>query len=222
MKGKLIVVEGGDCVGKGTLVRDLHDTLNASGHTSVIVGTYTSTAVGREVRKIIVSTKGSMDPFARATLLCAAHRALQKEVLEPILDKGVNVIVDRMLPSTFVYQGIVEGIGDDTVEKMRKAANINIRPDAVLFLVADALTVRKRMLGRAPEGSDPMDIPDDTLNAFIRQGYIQVMNRFYQRTGKMVDANGTPEQTMASALTALTDLRLIHTLNGVVRIRGSV
>lgn len=220
MTGKLIAVEGGDATGKGTLVRSLVEHLNSEGLTSVTVHPWVNTDVGKKVREIIVNTQGKLDVRTRIMLACAAHRTLQEETIRPILAKGVNVVLDRCLLSTFVYQGILEGATMETVDNIRRAGGVELKFDTTLVLMANTDTILNRIQNRAGEESDPMDFKDAVHHARVRQAYIQASNRYIGFRPIFIDADKTPDVVLRESVHALMRPGVFRMVKGQLKRGG--
>lgn len=123
MRGKLIVIEGTDCSGKETQARLLAKKLNESGiksqhlsfpnynkPTGKIIG---SCYLGREelCRDLLKESNSWFEEGASnvdglvSSLYYAADRRYNIKQIEDLLNKGVNVILDRYTFSNMAHQG---------------------------------------------------------------------------------------------------------------------
>ena len=75
--------------------------------------------MGEQVRKWVKS-KIIKNTIAETYLFCAARAELCKSVIEPALDKGITVIVDRFIHSTIAYQGYGKGVPIEIIEQLNK------------------------------------------------------------------------------------------------------
>lgn len=213
MRGKFIVVEGGDGCGKGTQVNALVKELNDRGIHAVAVGTYTSTEVGQRVREIIVSTKGKLDIRVRIGLLMSAHRALLTEVIEPLTAKGVTCVCDRYFHSSLVYQGEIERAGMQRVQGMQKALGVNKSPDLTLIMSVNAHESVRRLYARKDIKRDDMDSDDVDLHAQIRLAYLSLPRFLNRDVISIIDGMGTPEEVTQQMLEAISG-NMIFNLRG--------
>jgi len=109
MKGKLIVIDGGDGAGKATQVALLVKRLQAEGCKveSLDFPQYTQNHFGGLIRECLDGKRGDfMATDARiASTLYAADRFETKPRLEQWLDEGKIVVLDRYVSSNMMHQG---------------------------------------------------------------------------------------------------------------------
>lgn len=118
MKGKLIVIDGGDGAGKATQVALLVKRLQAEGKKveTLDFPQYTQNTFGKLLRECLDGKRGDfMQVDARiASTLYAADRFETKPRLEQWIEEGKVVILDRYVSANMMHQGAK--IGD--VEKL--------------------------------------------------------------------------------------------------------
>ena len=54
-----------------------------------------------------------MTPWAEAALFAAARAEHVERVIRPALERGADVVCDRYVDSSVVYQGVARGLGED-------------------------------------------------------------------------------------------------------------
>lgn len=122
MMGKLIVVEGTDCSGKETQTRKLIERLNNENiPTQRLSYPMYDTPTGRIIgacylgkdylcqeyfkeNKPWFEDASKVDPYT-ASLYYAADRKYNNYLIEELLNKGTNVILDRYVDSNLAHQG---------------------------------------------------------------------------------------------------------------------
>lgn len=150
MRGKLIVFEGPDGVGKTTLVdkacKFLHDN-NIAHRVFSFPGKKEGT-LGAHIYHLHHNWNSmgiaSIDPASLQTLHIAAHIDVIEKQIKPCLQSGCNVVLDRYWWSTLVY-GLVSGVKRQSVEAMVNLELIHWEkhlPDA-LFLVRNVSPIRE-------------------------------------------------------------------------------
>jgi dTMP kinase len=114
-RGKLVVFEGPDGVGKSTLVKVFSETCSASGHANIAMsfpGREPGT-LGEAVYKLHHDSGrfglSSINPLSLQLLHVAAHIDAIETRIKPCLAEGKWVILDRFWWSTWVY-GLVNGV----------------------------------------------------------------------------------------------------------------
>lgn len=141
MRGRFIVLEGIDGSGKTTQVERLADWLPQSGlmpegSELVVTREPGGTALGRELRRILLEERGELTPGGRAELLLMmADRAQHvATVIEPALAAGHWVLCDRFSGSTEAYQGYGRGLPLQEIRELQAIATGTLKPDLVLWL----------------------------------------------------------------------------------------
>lgn len=131
-KGYWIAFEGTDGCGKSTQAGKLAQKLDA-----FLTWEPGNTVIGDMIRYILLNQKESMT-FKCEALLFAADRAEHiSSVVRPRLDKGINVVSDRSIWSSVVYQGIGRGLEVDKILEIGSWASEGVLPDIVVYLRND-------------------------------------------------------------------------------------
>jgi dTMP kinase len=161
MRGRFIVLEGIDGSGKTTQVARLADWLPQSGlipegSELVVTREPGGTALGRELRRILLEERGELTPQGRAELLLMmADRAQHvATVIEPALAAGHWVLCDRFSGSTEAYQGYGRGLPLQEIRELHAIAAGNLKPDLVLYLSLPVLETLRRLGERKQDRID--------------------------------------------------------------------
>jgi len=156
MKGKLIVFEGPDGVGKTTLVDKTCQYLNNNNIAYKIFSFpgKTEGTLGAHVYYLHHNWNNmgisSIDPASLQTLHIAAHIDAIENRIIPCLQSGCNVILDRFWWSTWVY-GLVSGVKEKSVKAMVNLELIHwgkYLPDA-LFLIRNTSPIREDVVDKS-------------------------------------------------------------------------
>lgn len=180
-RGKLIALDGVDGAGKSVQCRRLAERLTAAGHDCVVLREPGGTPLGERLREALL--EGSVrDALVEALLFMASRRHLVVERIQPEVEAGRIVLLDRSFVSTWVYQGVVGGVDLDYLVDLARRVHGAFWPDRVLLLELDAATARSRRVERAS------DAPSSTADAFedrgaeylerVRAAYGQLADRF--------------------------------------------
>lgn len=191
-RGRFIVVEGAEGVGKTTQVRRLAAFLEGAGLPLVLAREPGGTAVGEGIRKLLLH--GSDGPVRRETellLILAARASLVREVVEPALAAGNWVLSDRFDLSSFAYQGYGRGIGVDVVARLNEYATGGLAAD--LCLVLD-LEVEEGMARQAREARSPdrFEAEDSAFRRTVRRGYLELARSLDRAV--LIPADGSPDE----------------------------
>lgn len=172
----LVSFEGLDGSGKTTQVERLRAALEAEGREVVTAREPGGTALGEQIRELVLHG-GEMTPWAEALLYAAARAELVAEVIEPALARGADVLLDRYLDSSVVYQGIGRGLGRDAVLQLNLLAVGGLVPDRTFVLAVDA----GRSLGRVGDRPDRIEREDAGFHERVAAGYEELAALFPER-----------------------------------------
>lgn len=140
-RGVLITFEGGEGCGKSTQIALLARRLEAADLVVRVLREPGATAVGEAVRSILLAPEhDEMDPHAELLLYEAARAQLVAEVIEPALEAGEIVLLDRFYDSTTAYQGYGRGLPLDEVARLNAFATAGLVPDRTVVLDVDVAT----------------------------------------------------------------------------------
>ena len=141
-KNLFISIEGIDGCGKTTLGFGLKTKLNYNGYSTIFTEEPTCTNIGEAVRNIVIDRiEGELDHLSQAMFFSADRSVHLKEVIQPKLDLGYNVICGRFTDSSIAYQGINNELTFKITE-INKIITCTTRPALTFLLdlpVEDAL-----------------------------------------------------------------------------------
>jgi len=138
--GILIVVEGIDGAGKTTQVNLLGRALEDAGETVVLSKEPTDGKWGRIVRESAKTGRLSLEEELQAFI--EDRREHIATLVQPALDRGQIVILDRYFYSTIAYQGARGANIEALTAEMHGLAPL---PDVVLLIDADPLMTLRRI-----------------------------------------------------------------------------
>lgn len=160
-RGHLIVFEGVDGSGTTTQASMLRGRFAGTGLPAHVTAQPSGGPVGTLIRQVLsgrlVTIGGKAPGWATMSLLFAADRQdLQENEIEPNLREGVNVICDRYVHSSVIYQGLSSS--SRNVMPWIHEINRHIRePDIVIYLQVNPEEAMRRRTAR----SGRMEIFDD-------------------------------------------------------------
>ena len=156
LRGRLIVFEGGEGSGKSTQLRRLSASLAAAEVEHVCLREPGGTAVGTEVRRLLLDRGSDIVPRAEVMLFLASRAQLVEREIRPALARGEAVLLDRFFLSTYAYQVGGHGLPEHDVRAANALATGGLAPDLTLLLtfpVADGLA----RAGRRAAAHDRME-----------------------------------------------------------------
>jgi len=179
-RGRLIVLEGLDGVGKTTQARLLAAHLRGQGLAVVLTKEPTEGLFGQEIRRLREHGRDHVSAVQEFALFLADRLEHVREVIGPGLTAGKIIIVDRYYYSSMAYQG---ARGLDPAVIAAHHAHWLPEPDLVLLLEAPPAVRQQRWLARG----HPQD-------AFEQEEYLLKVAAIYDRLAApglcRVDARG--------------------------------
>ncbi|MBC7842361.1 MAG: dTMP kinase [Gemmatimonadaceae bacterium] len=148
VRGRLIVLEGGDGVGKTTQLPLVADALRARGLVVHTVREPGQTQVGQTIRALLLHPDSRISPSTEALLFLSARAQLVAEVVQPALAAGEWVVADRFFVSTYAYQIAGHGLNAELVRQANALATQGIVPDLTLLLTLPAADAAARRSAR--------------------------------------------------------------------------
>jgi len=132
--GFFLTLEGPDGSGKSTQSQQLAARLAAVGYETVLTREPGGTALGEEVRQILLHSS-TLDPAPStdALLFNAARAQLVARVIRPALARGAVVVCDRYADSTLAYQGYGAGQPLDELRTLGEFATGGLVPDLTIL-----------------------------------------------------------------------------------------
>jgi dTMP kinase len=140
-RGRFIVFEGGDGCGKSTQAARLAAALGA-----VLTRQPGGTPIGAKLRQILLDrAHDALDDRAEALLYAADKAQHVREVIEPALAAGRDVVCDRYVASSVVYQGSGRGLDVEHLTGLLQWATHGLEPDLVLLLEVPVDVMHQRL-----------------------------------------------------------------------------
>ena len=133
-RGYLITIEGIDGAGKSTQVERLAAVLRADGHRVVTTREPGATALGRELRRLVLGRELALAPDAELLLFLADRAEHVATVIAPALRDGAIVLCDRFSDSTLAYQGYGRQADVARVRRWNDESSAGVVPDLTLLL----------------------------------------------------------------------------------------
>jgi dTMP kinase len=163
-----VSLDGLDGTGKSTQARLLAEWLSAQ---KVPVTSCTDpggTALGAELRRILLfGREHRIGTTTEAMLFMASRAQLVEEVIRPALERGEVVISDRFLLANVVYQGHAGGLSADDLWAVGRVATGGLEPDLTLvFDLPPEIAVQRRN-----RDADRMEAKGEEYFARVRTGF---------------------------------------------------
>jgi len=202
--GRLITIEGIDGAGKTTLGERLAAELEQRGVDVRALREPGGVRAAERVRELVKDPQLRIGARAEALLYAAARAQLVEEAVRPLLETGAWVLLDRFVDSSLAYQGAGRELGVEAVRAINEFATGGLRPDRTLLLVLDPALGRSRSRARS-DLVDRLEQEPDEFFSRINSAYLELAAADGERI-RRIDAAQPPDQVLADALAALSDL----------------
>lgn len=167
--GLFVCFEGGEGAGKSTQAGLLVAWLEEQGREVVATFEPGDTAVGREIRRIVLDpATGELVPRTEALLYAADKAEHVDRVVGPALARGAAVVTDRYVDSSIAYQGTGRGIDAVELEGMLRWATGDLRPHLTVVLDVEPTAGLGRFEGRDRIESEPAEFHQRAREGFVR------------------------------------------------------
>ena len=205
MGGRFITLEGGEGVGKSTLLKNLKEHFADQSETVRFTREPGGSPRAEKLRNLLLETDdagGEMTPVTEALLICTARSDHIANTIRPALNAGCIVICDRFSDSTLAYQG-----GKLPMSELRvltRFASEELEPDLTLLLDADPESLLSRRQER--DISDRFENRDMNFHTGVRTRFLELARAEPQRI-RVLDALLPPEEILKRAVSLIMGFR---------------
>ena len=197
-RGRFVVFEGGESVGKSTQAAWLATRQGAE-----LTFEPGGTLLGQELRRLLLGEVGvRLDILSEALLMAADRSQHVAETIRPALEAGRDVVCDRYIGSSLAYQGYGRGLDTEVVRLLSVLATGDLWPDLVILLDMDPQRARERGAG----GSDRFEALGMDFHHRVRAGYLELASAAPDRWA--VIGADRPPAAVRDDITALVADRL--------------
>lgn len=206
-RGLLVVLEGGEGVGKTTQWQRIGDSLERAGGELVRVREPGGTEVGNAIRHILLDAPHTMNERTEAMLFAASRAEIIAAVVQPALARGAVVLLDRFLLSTYAYQGAGRGIDMTALRSINAVATRGVTPDITLLLTLPLDAAMARASSRS--AADRIEREDRAFHTRVAGAFARATSAAWQaehpECGEIVaiDADGSVDDVTARCIDAL-------------------
>ncbi|MDR1360568.1 MAG: dTMP kinase [Deltaproteobacteria bacterium] len=172
-----ITFEGIEGAGKGTALARTNQWLISKGRRTLITREPGGSALGRELRSMLLSVDQAIEAEAELFLYLADRAQHVRRIIRPALARGEIVLSDRYADSTLIYQGCGRGLDQKALAAANAMAVGGLWPDLTFLLDLPPETglararARNKALGlEILEGR--FEAEDLAFHRRVRQGYL--------------------------------------------------
>ena len=178
MRGKFITLEGIEGSGKSTSLDTISKILETLDIEFIITKEPGGGPLGKDLRKILLDKKTSISSEVELLLMMADRKNHIDNIVEPSLEKGVWVISDRYLDSSYAYQGGGRQIDTSKIDLLTELLKLPIPDLTILFDLSPEIALQRAKnrseLDRFE--SEPID-----FHQRIREAYLNLANDNMER-----------------------------------------
>jgi dTMP kinase len=205
VKGRFIVLEGGEGAGKSSNLDALQRLLEDRGLAVLRTREPGGTPLGEAVRGLLLDPAfAGMEVKAELLLMFAARAQHVTQVIRPALEAGVWVISDRFTSSTYAYQGGGRGLPWQAIAWLESFVQEDLRPDLTLLLDTPVEVGLARMRGRG-ESEDRIEREGRPFFERVRAAFLAQAEAAPDRFA-VIDASQPLDEVQAALQRALQPL----------------
>ena len=191
----LVNLEGIDGCGKSTQSKLLLEKLEGEGEKVIILKEPTKRPHGQKLWDMLHGKRKATNEEI-LELFVLDRKQHVEEKIEPALDSGAVVLMDRYYYSSMAYQ-VTGGID---VEEIREKHEFAPKPDVVLIFDLPVSVALERVKGH----SDADEFEKEEHLEKVREAYLDLENDPLVR---IVDATGTPEEIFGNVWKLVSEVR---------------
>jgi dTMP kinase len=144
-KGRFVTFEGGEGAGKSTNLEYVRERLAAAGIPLLLTREPGGTALGEQIRTLLLTPDNQgMSSDAELLLMFAARAEHLHRVIIPALQRGTWVLCDRFTDATYAYQGGGRGIPNARIAVLEDWVQDGLQPDMTILFDLPVATGMQR------------------------------------------------------------------------------
>ncbi len=195
-----ITFEGQEGSGKTTQIELLKQALQRKKYKVIITREPGGTAIGDQIRHILLDPKNkAMDSLTELLLYEASRAQHVAQVIRPALKRGQIVISDRYADASTVYQGMARQLGTQLVKHLNTIATQGLKPHLTIVLDCPLTMGLSRMKQRTHSKLDRIEKEEKSFHAKVRHGYLTLAKQEPHRV-KIIDGSKTKDEVHQTIL----------------------
>jgi dTMP kinase len=188
-----ITLEGIEGAGKSSQLENIVAFFKGRGYPCVTTREPGGTAVGAQIRGILLDPENrDLDPRAELLLYVADRVQHIKTVIEPHLEERRVVLCDRFFDATLVYQGYARGLDTGLIRDLHRLVCNDLTPDLTLLFdleprVGLARAWRQIGNGGRTDLESRFELEALAFHEKVRSGYLELAHSNPRRF-RIIDA----------------------------------
>ena len=141
MKGSFITLEGIEGSGKSTSLNTITEILTERHIDFIITKEPGGGPLGKDLRSMLLSKSSQISPEVELLLMMADRKNHIDNLVMPNINKGVWVISDRYLDSTYAYQGGGRQINTSKIDSLVRLLDLPQPNLTLLFDLSPSIAI---------------------------------------------------------------------------------
>jgi dTMP kinase len=201
--GVFIAFEGGEGSGKSTQINRLAERLREY-HDVRVTYEPGATAVGQQIRQLVLHHAEPLAPRAEALLFAADRAHHVATVVRPALEAGTWVLTDRYMDSSLAYQGVGRDLKIDDVRAISRWATDELVPALTVLLDVPATVGLARVDRRGQ--ADKLEAESIDFHERVRSAFLGLAAAEPERY-LVLDATAPVDELAVQVWSAVAELK---------------
>jgi dTMP kinase len=202
-QGKFITLEGIDGAGKSTQLAWIAELLQRAGKRVVVTREPGGTALGEQLRALLLDKSITMHAETETLLMFAARREHLDKVIWPALAQDQWVLSDRFTDASFAYQSGGRGLDNAKLIILEQWVQGTLQPDLTLYFDVPAEVGQQRVSRGGVADRFEQEQADFFLR--VRAAYLDRAQCFPDRI-RIIDSNRSLPEVKAAVEQVLRPL----------------
>ena len=203
MSGKFITIEGTEGAGKSTNLSSIEKVLNDFDISYIVTREPGGTAVGEELRSVLLKNESiNISGQTELLLMFASRMQHINDVIKPALKLNKWVICDRFTDASYAYQGYGRQLDLSFISSLENLVHPDVQPDLTLILDVPVNIAMGRVHDRG--NLDRFEQEDVAFFNRVRAGYKEIAKNNIDRC-REIDASKDLAEVQAEVMQIIRD-----------------
>lgn len=203
MSGKFITIEGTEGAGKSTNLSSIEKVLNDFDISYIVTREPGGTAVGEELRSVLLKNESiNISGQTELLLMFASRMQHINDVIKPALKLNKWVICDRFTDASYAYQGYGRQLNLSFISSLENLVHSDLQPDLTLILDVPVNIAMGRVYNRG--NLDRFEQEDVAFFNRVRAGYKEIAKNNIDRC-REIDASKDLAEVQAEVMQITRD-----------------
>ena len=203
MSGKFITIEGTEGAGKSTNLSSVEKVLNDFDISYIVTREPGGTAVGEELRSVLLKNESiNISGQTELLLMFASRMQHINDVIKPALKLNKWVICDRFTDASYAYQGYGRQLNLSFISSLENLVHPDLQPDLTLILDVPVNIAMGRVYNRG--NLDRFEQEDVAFFNRVRAGYKEIAKNNIDRC-REIDSSKDLAEVQAEVMQIIRD-----------------